>query len=150
MRLLNESGFPCSCSTRREHVRARASLRVVDGLLVRVLAVGELERAVEDRHERLREALAPREPAGDGAVVRGGARERTRRERAARLDRDVVAVSQLAEHGLVVVRAADRDHVRVVLGGRAQQRRAADVDLLDRLVPLDVEPADRLLERDRG
>jgi hypothetical protein len=35
----------------------------------------------------------------------------------------------------------------VVLGSRAEHRRAADVDLLDRVLELDVGPADRLLER---
>ena len=40
-----------------EDVRARPALRVVDGLLVRVLAVGELEHAVEDGDERLRESV---------------------------------------------------------------------------------------------
>ena len=57
-----------------------------------------------------------------------------------------LAEPQLGEHELVVLGPADRDHVGVILRRAAQQGRAADVDLLDRLVPLDVEPADGLLE----
>ena len=40
-------------------------------------------------------------------------------------------LAQLGEHGVVLVRAADRRHARVVLRRRPQHRRAADVDHLD-------------------
>ena len=58
-----------------------------------------------------------------------------------------VAVAQLREHAMRSPRPTDGDHVRMVLRRCAEQRRAADVDLLDRIVPLDVEPRDGLLER---
>ena len=37
--LLNDSSLPCELADHREHVHARADLRVVGGALVRVLAV---------------------------------------------------------------------------------------------------------------
>ena len=42
-------------------------------------------------------------------------------------------LAKLAQHDLVLARVADRGDVREVLRGRAQHRRAADVDHLDRL-----------------
>ena len=129
----------------REQVGAGTALGVEDRPLMRILAVRELLREIEHRHERLREAEPTGEPPRDGAVVRRRAGEGAHCERAPRLDADL-AEPQLREHQLVVLGPADGDHVGVVLRGATEQGRTADVDLLDRLVPLDVEPADGLLE----
>ena len=43
----------------RQHVHARADLRVVGGALVRVLAVGQVDDLLEGAHEQRREVLAP-------------------------------------------------------------------------------------------
>ena len=112
---------------------------------MRVLAVRQLSLEIERRHQRLREAEPAGQPAGDCAVVRRRAGKGTGCERPAGLDRDL-SEPELGEHQLVILGAADRDHVGVILRGAAQQSRPSDIDLLDRLVPLDVEPADRVLE----
>ncbi len=54
---------------------------------------------------------------------------------------------ELRGDGGVVRRVADDADVRVVLRGRAQERRAADVDLLDRLRERRPAPRDGFLER---
>ena len=59
----------------REQVRPGAPLRVVGGVLLRILPVREVERALEGRHERLREILSALEPARDRRLVGGRPRE---------------------------------------------------------------------------
>jgi hypothetical protein len=119
----------------REHVRAGPDLLVVRGPLVRVLAVGQLEHLLERAHEQRREVLALLlEPAGDRGVVPRGVGERLGRQPLARARRQVPAgLAQLVEHRVVALRADDRRRERVILGGRADHRRAADVDVLDHL-----------------
>ena len=56
-------------------------------------------------------------------------------------------VTQLGEHRVVLVRAADRCHARVVLRGRPQHRRAADVDHLDGVLLAHAPPPGDLRER---
>src|SRR6185503_796796 len=129
-----------------EEMRPRALLRVVGAPLVRVLAVGEVEVALEDGNEDLRERVVATQPAGDRGVEGGGALEGARGEPAPGRIRDLAAHPELLDDGLVVLRAADRDDVRVVLRRRTEQSGAADVDLLDRILPGDVEAADRALE----
>ena len=78
----------------------RAAAAVARALLVRVLAVAQrLVGALEREHDVLR--AAARRPAShcdDRGVVRGGARERFERERAARLVADGAVVgAQLVE-----------------------------------------------------
>ena len=134
----------------REDVRPRAALGVVRRALVRVLAVRELHHAVEDRHVRLGEHLVLAEPARDRAVERGGRLEGAGGERASRRSGDVGAEPELLDDRLVVLGAAERDDVGVVLRGRAQERRAADVDLLDRLLPRRRRAARSCAGTDRG
>ena len=55
--------------------------------------------------------------------------------------------AQLGEHGVVLVRAADRRHARVVLRRRPQHRRAADVDHLDGVLLAHAPPPGDLRER---
>ena len=129
-----------------ENVHARAALLVVRALLMRVLAVGDGVREVEDRQDRLGELLVTREPRGDRGVVRGCARERAGGQRAPRLEVDVTAGAQLLEHHVEVLGTTERNDEGVVLRGGAEHRRATDVDLLDCVGPLDVEPADGALE----
>ncbi len=81
--------------------------------------------------KRLRERLLVVEPTCDGGVVGGRRRERGAGQAHSRHRRDLAALPQFREHGVVVLRTADRRHVRVALRRRAQQRRAADVDHLD-------------------
>ncbi len=70
----------------REQVAPGADLRVVGGALVRVLAVGEVERFLESRDQPVGERGAVHEPRRDRGLVGGGDRERLRRELAARLE----------------------------------------------------------------
>lgn len=107
--------------------------------LVRVLAVAKHVRALEGRAQEVGEdrivggRVGGGEPGGDGHVVRGGVLEGLGGEplaggqiEAALLDRiEDIRVPRGAGH--------DRDG-GVVLGGGADHRRAADVDLLDTLV----------------
>ena len=130
-----------------EQVRPRAALRVVGGTLMRVLSVGELERLVERDRENVREGLAVRKPARDRRLVRGGRRERPRRECAPRLGGQLTPRPQLVEHRPVVLRSAHRRAVGEVLRRAAKERRPADVDHLDRIGLRDAVPRDRLLER---
>ena len=57
------------------------------------------------------------------------------------------ALVQRAQHLGVALRAHDHDHGLVVLGGRPDHRRPADVDLLDRLLDGGVPAKDRVDER---
>ena len=130
-----------------QEVGARAALRVVGGALVRVLAVGEVEVALEHGDVRLGEVVLPAEPGGHRGVVCGGRLKGRCGERPARPTETSPLGAKLAEHRLVVLGSRDRHDVGVVLRGGTQERRAADVDLLDRVLPRDVEPADGALER---
>ncbi len=72
----------------REHVSARTDLRVERGPLVRVLAVGQLERALEGPHQERRKVLVLLlEPACDRGVVAGRVGEGLGRQALARLQR---------------------------------------------------------------
>ena len=136
----------------RQHVRARADLRVVGGALVRVLAVGQLEHLLERAHEQRREVLALLlEPARDRGVVAGRVRERLGGEALARRRRQpAVGLAQLVEHRVVALRADDRRGERGVLGRRADHRRAADVDVLDHLARRARRAARRCARTDTG
>ena len=58
-----------------------------------------------------------------------------------------LGLAQLGEHGVVALGADDRRREGVVLGRRADHRRAADVDVLDHLLVGDAPPCRRALER---
>ena len=132
-----------------EHVGAGAGLDVEGGALVRVLAVGQLHELLVRHHPVLRERLvAGAEPARDRRVVGGRVGERLVRQPLAGLGRDLaVGLAQLLEHRVVGLGADEHRDPVVVLGRRADHRRAADVDVLDRLALAHVEPGDGLLER---
>ncbi len=119
----------------RQHVRAGADLRVEGRPLVRVLAVGQLELALEGAHDQRREVLVLLlEPARDRGVVAGRVGERLGRQALARLQRQPpVGAAQLVEDGVIARGRDDRRREGEVLGGGADHRRAADVDVLDHL-----------------
>ena len=133
----------------REHVHARAGLRVVGGALVRVLAVGEVGDLLVGAHDHGREVVEQLgEPARDRGVVAGGGGERLDREALARGEREVaVGFRQLLQDRVVGLRL---DHHRgevEVLRRRADHRRAADVDVLDHLFVVHAAAGGGLLER---
>ena len=72
--------------------------------------------------------------------------ERLDRERAAQVGRDL-ALRERREHCGIVRGIDDHGHALVILGGRAEHRGAADVDVLDRLLFRAPGPRDRRLER---
>ena len=132
----------------REHPGAGAHLRVVGGALVGVLAVGQVEHLLEGAQVQRREVVALLgEPPGDRGVVAGGVGERLGREPLARRHRQQpVGVAQLLEHRVVALRGRDDRGEGVVLGARADHRRAADVDVLDDLFLADAAAPRRALE----
>ncbi len=118
----------------REDVAAGSGLRVQGGALMRVLAVREVEHLFERRRNRARALLAAGEPRSDGGLVGGRRREGLGGEAAPGVERELAVLTQLVEHGAVLIRTADRRHARVVLRSRPQHRGAADVDHLDGVV----------------
>ena len=75
-----------------------------------------------------------REPARDDCVVGGGAGIGLGRELLPHLIRHPALLADRLEHGLVIVWIDHHRDIGMVLGGRSDHRRAADVDVLDRLV----------------
>ncbi len=71
------------------------------------------------------------EPGGDGGIVGGGAREDLVGEGAAAVERQVAVGAERGEHGGIVGGVGQDDDIRVVLGGGAEHRRPADIDVLD-------------------
>jgi len=51
-----------------------------------------------------------------------------------RVERELAVLAELGEHGLVALRPRNGGDVREVLRRRAEKRRPADVDHLDRLL----------------
>ena len=136
----------------REHVHARAGLRVVGGALVRVLAVREVgDLLVGVQQQRREVVLLLDEPARDRAVVAGGVGERLGGERLARAERELAAgVLELLQHRVVAGRVDHDRREGEVLRRRADHRRAADVDVLDHLVLGRAAAARRWPRTDRG
>ncbi len=130
---------------------------VEGGGLVRVLAVAHLLHLLEGQVQRLRILAAGAvrlvlsqagQVVGDGAVVLRGVREHFLGQHEVGVVADRVAVGlHLGQHGGVVGRIDDHRHVAVVLGGRAQHGRAADVDVLDGIGQRAFILGDGLLER---
>jgi hypothetical protein len=87
-----------------------------------------------------------REEAGDRGVVVGGVGEDLGRKLAAHLGREPVRAEQL-EHLRIVGGVHDRQHELVILGGGAEHRGAADVDVLYRIVERHAGPGNGHLER---
>ena len=129
-----------------EQVPPRTRLGVVRRALVRVLAVDEVGHLDEARGVGLRERVDVAEPARDRRLVGRRGREGLRSEHAAGLAGDTARLAQLGEDRAVALGLAHGRDVREVLGRRAQHRRAADVDHLDRVLLLDAAPRDDLRE----
>ena len=100
-----------------------------------VLAIGQVDDLLERPHVQRREVLALLgEPAADGDVVARGVGERLRGEGLARGHAQrALGLAQLVEHRVVALGVHDDGAEGVVLGRRADHRRAADVDVLDDL-----------------
>ena len=102
---------------------------------MRVLAVAQHPAAgTAEHHAGRQQALGGlgREPACDGGVVGGRARERRRRQAPAECKAGGTALRlNLLRHGRVVRGLHNHGHIVVVLGRRPDHRRAADVDGLD-------------------
>ena len=118
-----------------EQVGPCARVRVVGRALVRVLSVGQVEHLlVGARTPEGKALLAVGKPGGDRGVVAGRVGEGFAGKALARAGgQPAPASAQLVEHRVV---ALGRDHHRrvgVVLGRCADQRRSADVDVLDHL-----------------
>ena len=135
-RLLNDSSLPCSFDTIDSRSVREPGLGVVRRALVRVLAVGQVEHLLERARVLGREVLlALGEPARDRGVVARGVAERLGGEALARaLGEPALALAQLVQHGVVGLGRDDHRRVLVVLRRRADQRGAADVDVLDHLL----------------
>ena len=96
---------------RRQHVRARADLRVEGGALVRVLAVGQVDDLLVGAHVERREVLASARRTSARSPCRSGRCRRTPRRRAhSRVGSDSGRrrLAQLLEHGVVGLRADAR------------------------------------------
>ena len=122
------------------HGRRDAQARTAAGIerrpLMRILAVAQLLAAPAAERPPFRHLIADRrrEPAADRRVVGSGARERLRREVLAQIGRRRAAVRpHLGEHPPVVAGLDDDRHAGVVLRRSPNERRAADVDVLDAL-----------------
>ena len=99
---------------------------------LRILAVRELERAIEGRDEGLRKVLPALEPASDGRVVRGRPSERDGRELPAKLEgRRPAPGPELGENGLVVLWTTDGNDRGEAL--REREDRLPDATLFDDL-----------------
>ncbi len=146
--------LPAHLGERRD-AAAPVLLGVDRPLLPRVLAVAELLQESVSPLETLRQRARSGglragggEVAGDRRVVGGGPLEGAPREFAGqrRRHRSSPAVERL-DHLGVLRGLHDRQHVGVVLGGGADQGRAADIDLLDRFGFGYARAFDGLLER---
>ena len=133
----------------REDVAADAGLGVERPALVRVLAVGEVDHLLVGDRQVFGEVLVlGREPAADRGVVARGLGEGLVGEPVAGRGRDrPLRLLQLGADRVVGLGLDDDGDALVVLGGGADHRRAADVDVLDRHLGRDLVPGDGLLER---
>ena len=138
----------------RQQAVRRAGLRGRRPRLVRVLAVAQVLRLRQLQVVDGGEGLARRhrghlrfgaggqraQVVGDHAVVGGDVGEDLHRQHEARRRAAPRRRAQLGEHARVVGRVDQHRHVGPVLGRGAQHRRAADVDVLDRVFQRAVGP----------
>ncbi len=121
---------------------------VESGLLVLVLTVfkrlGEQTGERDLRRETV--GLDPAQVGGDPGVVARCVCERLGGE-APPHGRIESLLTQGAQHLRIALRAHDHHHRLVIFGGRANHRRSADVDLLDRLLECHLAARDGLDER---
>ena len=132
----------------REDVAAGSGFRVERRPLVRVLAVGEVELLLVGDDQVLGEFLVGgREPAADRRVVAGGLGEGLVGEPVPGRGGELAArLLELGADRVVGLGLDDHGDALVVLGRGPDHRRAADVDVLDRDVVLDLVVGDRVLE----
>ena len=127
----------------------RRGVGIEGGGLMRVLAVAQQPAAgAAERHARGQEVFLAlgREPAGDGGVVGGRARERRRCETPAERKAGGAAQRRHLRHHRLIVRGLHHHrHVVVVLGRGPNHGRSADIDGLDAGVERSTVPH-RLLE----
>ena len=116
--------------------------------LVRVLAVAQVGLLLDHHRQAGREdgARGGVQVARDLRVVGRRQREGLGRQLLARLRAHAAQRLDVAQDRCVLGRAGDRRHAGEVLRRRPQQRHAADVDLLQRLVEAGVRLAHRLRE----
>ena len=119
---------------------------VVRGPLMRVLAVDELLLALERKEQPRRKGLHVGEPGCDRSLVRGGMGEGFGGQLAAGVEPDA-SLRELGEDLPVAGGLADGHDVDEVLGGCAEERRAADVDHLDGVLLAHVPARRDALER---
>jgi len=109
---------------------------------MRVLAIAQLADALEAQVEQRRwtgfglhrtaSFMMRRQPLADLTVIGGGVGEGSRGQCPPALRTG--CVRQRRDQGRIVVRTAQHGDALVVLGRRAQQRRPANIDVLDRIV----------------
>jgi hypothetical protein len=119
---------------RSRDTRPRLSVRVESGTLVRVFAIAHdgLQSPAKGAPARLLDLQRLGKPSRDRSVIGGGSREGLGGELLAKRQRQAADVHlQCIDKGRVIFRIDDRRHIGVVLGGRADHRRTADVDILD-------------------
>jgi len=121
---------------RRGHARPVRAVDVEGGALVRVLAVAQGLAQRSGKGPAAGRVLADGagHPGGDGGIVGGGARKRPLRQRAAEGQARLPVVPvHLLQKGGVVAGIGQHGDMGVVLGGGADHRRPADIDVLHRL-----------------
>ena len=134
----------------RKQVAARTGLGVIRRPLVGVLAVDEVGHLLEAPDQSLRKRVAVGEPTCDRGFVGCGYREGLGRERAPRVERDLLGLAELRQDRPVALRVAHRRDVGEILRCGTEHRRPADVDHLDRVLLLHAVPGDDLRERIEG
>ena len=148
-RLLKERSLPGDLVRGADAAAGVGRIGVEGAELVRVLAVAQVALLLDHHRQPRREdgAGGGVEVARDLGVVGRGQRERLGRQLLPRLGADPAERLDVAQDRCVLRRARDRRHAREVLRRRPQQRHAADVDLLQRLVESRVRLAHGLGER---
>ena len=103
---------------------------------MRVLAIAQRlpQRSGDGQPVRERLLALFREPGGDRGVIGGGARVGLAGQPAARRQRGAAMRGEFRQHGVILLRLGQHGDEIVVLRRRADQRRAADVDVLDAIV----------------
>ena len=131
-----------------ERKPARTTQAIERALLVGVLPVAERLNAVEIHLDPFgkRVLTIGAQIAGYGGVRTRGVAKRLQGQASQPIGRKNSAVSDVGDSVGIIVRIDEHGHAAVVLGSRAHHGGAADVDLLDRLLPRDAGPGDGLPE----
>jgi hypothetical protein len=142
---------------RRQRARHRIQIAVERAGLVRILAVAQIHH-LDETGIHLRRELAARGHRGrcvghcrqvvaDGRIVLGDAIERSDRQRKARGGRHCAIIGiQFVDERSVLGRIGSHRDTREILGRRTQHRRAADIDVLDRIFQRAIRLHGNLLE----